>query len=455
MIDLISNFFKEKNKVYGKFYILKILFLPFFFPVNVPYIIYSYIYFHKNLKLVESNRQVFFISLDQHGAVLATLAYLNLWQKNRNPTCLFIFSPRGFEIKKMAAFISPDTQIFTPKFFVNKFFHKINNFYSESLVFSPLYNIFVRRFPSSVFLYDSRLINKSAYNIYLDKYYSKFDVRNIKFWEAYSRAREVMDVRYDVFVDFFSIVKEKSKINKLKLINSELFKQLNEKKLGKFVILNVNSKKYINEIQNSRSICDATRFDRLIDYLILRGYAVILQGGSSQPWFRARKGFIDYAHSQYQSIFNDFEIYSKCCFVISSKSGNEWYPLIFDKPILGLNYVELTSMQPNLKFRFYPKHIKDKFGKYLSWSKLLKHPIYFQLGIMSPVRERFSYEEMSVDELISAVDEFIPLVENKSTDWLKYTKAQRRYRNALHPGHLDLFHISGVPCDSYLRLTKS
>jgi putative glycosyltransferase (TIGR04372 family) len=405
--------------------------------------------------LVESNRQVFFISLDQHGAVLATLAYLNLWQKNRNPTCLFIFSPRGFEIKKMAAFISPDTQIFIPKFFVNKFFHKINNFYSESLVFIPLYNIFVRRFPSSVFLYDSRLVNKSAYNIYLDPYYSKFDARNLKFWEAYSKAREVMDVRYDVFVDFFSIVKKESKINKLKPINSDLFNQLNEKKLGKFVILNINSKKYINDIQNSRRIHNFQRYDFLINHLISLGYKVILQGSSEQPIFQPREGFIDYAHSSYQSIENDLLIYSNCTFAISSKSGNEMYPLIFNKPILGLNYVELLSMQPNKKFRFYPKHIKDNSGRYLTWKEYLKHPIYFQLGKMSPVSEAFSYEEMCVDELISAVEEFIPLVENKSNDWLKYTKAQRRFRNELHPGHLDLFHISGVPCDSYLRLNKS
>lgn len=455
MIKFLSFFLEEKNKVYGKFYLLKVLFFPFFFPLNVLYLIYCYIYFHNNLRLNESNRQIFFISLDQHGAVLATLAYLNLWQENRSLTCLYIFSPRGIEIKKMAAFISPYTPTFTPKLFVNKFFHRVNNFYSEFLVFSPLYNFFVRRFPSSLFLYDSRSINKSAYNIYLDSYYSKFDVRNIEFWDAYSKAREVMDIRYDLFVDFFSIIKEKSKIKKLKPINSKLFSQLNEQKIGKFVVLNINSKKYINHIQNSRSIFEVDRYDRLIDHLIFKGYAVILQGGSDQPRFRPRKDFIDYAHSQYQSIVNDLEIYSKCSFVISSKSGNEWYPLIFDKPILGLNYVELMSMQPNLKFRFYPKHVKDKFGKYLSWSELLKHPIYFQLGKMSPARELFYHEEMSVDELISAADEFIPLVENISTDWLKYTKMQRRFRNELHPGHLDLYHICAVPCDSYLKLTKS
>jgi putative glycosyltransferase (TIGR04372 family) len=447
--------YKEKINLYGKYFFLKLALLPFFIPINLLYFFYAFFYFSTQLKKVKFDNQIFFLSLDQHGAILVTLLYIKLWQNHRSQTCLFIFSPRGDFIKKIAQQFCPDVRVYYPRLYLGNLFARLNNFYSQSFVFSPIYKFLIRKYPEALFLYDYRPIAKSEYCQNLDFIFRKYDAKNLEFWKGYIKAKKVMDVKYEAFIDFFSLVQEFQNENMYHMEFKSFSEILHTCKSDKSIVLNINTKSYINQTQNSRSIHNIQRYDYLINHLISLGYNVILQGGSEQPIFKPRDGFVDYAHSSYQSIENDFLIYSNCTFAISSKSGNEIYPLIFNKPILGLNYVELTSMQPNKKFRFYPKHIKDSSGRYLTWKEYLKHPIYFQLGKMSPVSEAFSYEEMSEEELIKAVDEFILLVDRKSSDWLNYTQAQKDFKQYLHPGHLDLYYISGVPCDTYLRLNKS
>ena len=50
---------------------------------------------------------------------------------------------------------------------------------------------------------------------------------------------------------------------------------------------------------------------------------------------------IDYANSQYRSDFMDIYLTSKCEFFISSGGGLDGVAVIFDKPILYINYVPI------------------------------------------------------------------------------------------------------------------
>ena len=189
----------------------------------------------------------------------------------------------------------------------------------------------------------------------------------------------------------------------------------------------------------------------MIDYLVNKGYFVVLQGKGEQPHFKLRKGFMDYAHGVFQSPENDLLLFSGCEFYVSSKTGAEMYGLIYDKPVLGLNYTELCSMQPNMRFRFFPKHVKDERGQYLSWRTFLTHPAYFQLGRVLSTQETIEFEEMKEQEIIAALEEFLQLLPKPRGQWLNYSPLQKEFKQMLHPGHLDLYHISGVPCDAYLK----
>ena len=272
---------------------------------------------------------------------------------------------------------------------------------------------------------------------------------NSAFWDAYVQARNVFDCRYDVTQDFFKLAKVSNGISVEGDLSTGLLRNLNIS--GRYVVLNINVKDYGDLNQNSRRIFFPQRYNILIDHLIEAGFTVVLQGAGEQPHFSPRNGFVDYAHSSFQSPENDLALFNGCEFFVSSKSGTEWYALICDKPILGLNYTELTSMQPSVRFRFFPKRIRDESGNILPWQSVLSDPVYFQLGRTSPSYKKFQIVEMEEFEIVAALDEFLQLLPLPRDKWLCYSPLQTDFKNLTHAGHLDLFYISGVPCDAYLK----
>ena len=87
----------------------------------------------------------------------------------------------------------------------------------------------------------------------------------------------------------------------------------------------------------------------------------------------------------------------------------------------------------------------------MSWRTVLTHPIYFQLGRSFPTQEIFKFIEMEEREIIAALEEFLQLLPRPREQWLNYSLQQREFKQMLHPGHLDLYYISGVPCEVYLK----
>jgi len=259
----------------------------------------------------------------------------------------------------------------------------------------------------------------------------------------------MFDVRYNVTQDFFQLAEASRGISVDELLVRGLLNDLEIS--GKYVVININIKDYSNKSQNIRRIQNFERYNVLIDHLINNGYSVVLQGKGEQPHFSPREGFIDYAHSGFQSVENDFLLFGGCEFYVSSKSGAETYGVLYDKPILGLNYTELCGMLRPGRFRFFPKRIRDETGKYLSWRTVLTHPVYFQLGQSLPTQETFEFVEMEEHEIIAAVDEFLQLLLKPREQWLNYSLQQSEFKQMLHPGHLDLYYISGVPCEAYLK----
>ncbi len=325
---------------------------------------------------------------------------------------------------------------------------KVFSIFMPRLVFKPLYYNFLRKYPEELHLYEINEGSKCAYVKYLDDVYENRP-HDSPFWNAYVQTRGVFDCRYDVYQDYLQLSKVSAGITVDKAHIRHLLNDL--KVSGKYAIINLNVKDYFNETRNIRRIRHYERYNVLIDYLINKGYSVVLQGTGEQPYFKSREGFIDYAHSGFQSAENDLLLFGGCEFFVSSKTGAEMYGLLCDKPVLGLNYTELCAMQPNIRFRFFPKHIKDKKGQYLSWRTILTHPVYFQLGNNFPTQEKLEFVEMGEDEIIAALEEFLQLLSKPREQWLNYSLGQSEFKQMLHPGHLDIYHISGVPCDVYIK----
>ena len=437
----VKNFF-------GRYWLLKIFLFPIFLILDIFYFPCLYFFYFRRLRKVSIRQQLFFLAQDQYGAILQLLYYVHCWINLRGGVVLVVFTPQIALVKELAEFICPEAQIISPYVLFSNFIQKAFGIFMRRFVFPPLYYDFLRKYPEAIYIYDISAGSKWPYVKYLDDVY-KNRPHDSPFWDAYVQTRRVFNCRYDVTRDSFELAKFSTGITvdggRVRLLLDDL------KISGKYVVINLNVKDYSNENQNIRRIVHFERYDVLIDYLINKGYCVVLQGKGKQPNFKPREGFIDYAHSAIQSVGNDLSLFYGCDFFVSSKTGAEMYGLICDKPVLGLNYTELCGMQPNVRFRFFPKRVKDGRGAYMSWRTVLTHPVYFQLGRSFPMQERFEFVEMEEQEIIAALDEFLQLLPRPREQWLDYSYPQKEFKKMLHPGHLDLYYISGVPCDAYLN----
>jgi len=436
------------KSVLGRFWLLKLLLFPIFLVIWPFYFSYLYYFYSRQLSKNAGQRQLFFLALDQYGVTVPLLCYVRCWSDVRSSASLVVFTPQIELVRKLAKNICPAVQLIAPPVLFSNFVQRAFNVFARNFVFVPLYHKLLRKYPEALYINETRNVSKSVYVKHLDEIY-KNRPYDSPFWDAYVETRKVFDVRYNVAQDFFQLAKDFRGIFVDEALVQDLLSGL--KVPGKYVVININVKDYSNKIQNIRRIAHFERYNVLIDYLIDKGYSVVLQGQREQPFFSPRKGFIDYAHSKFQSAENDLLLFGGCEFYVSSKTGAEWYGLVCDKPVLGLNYTELSSMQPCSRLRFYPKRVRNKEGSYLLWREFLKHPLYFQLGQSLPTQETFEFVEMEEHEIIAAVEEFLQLLQKPREQWMNYSSLQADFKKMLHPGHLDLYHISGLPCEAYLK----
>lgn len=415
-------------------------------------------YFRKKIQALDPNTQIFLWARDDFGASLSLLHYIYCWQKTRGNTCIVVLTTYFKEGLQFLKLINPDTKIIH---FENWFstifleFLKHRNIHRETLSFAYYY--ITKEKPSSLLVhyYPGKNGYKTNYIQFLDPNLKILSSLPEVLKNAYLKIRPLLDHREDAMIDSFNIHYDLNLAAPRQFPithKSNLLSQLNIQ--DPYVVMNINSRDYKNEIRNIRSIKEPKRYECIVNHLISLGYNIVIQGREEQYEFKPRKGLINYAKSPYCSFENDLILYAQSSFGISSKTGAELFGTICNIPMLGLNYTELTGMQPNLKLRFFPKFIRNKStGQYLSWESFLKSPIYYQVGI-----ERFSegyiYEEMDEKDLISAIDEFIKLLPLSVEGWKNYTDSQSSFKSQLSPIHLDLFHIKGVPCDCYLTSSK-
>ncbi len=152
-----------------------------------------------------------------------------------------------------------------------------------------------------------------------------------------------------------------------------------------------------------------------------------------------------------RSLENDLALFAHCEWFITCRTGPEVLPLFFDKPVLGLNYVECWHLMPYKRFRLFPKHvIQLETGKPIPWKQLLDHPSLFCFGSV-PHDPSVEYRDISRDEILQAVKEFHNTVQEMS--WDRLTERQKDFRKSVTPFHMDLFYTETVPLDSYLSLS--
>jgi len=416
-------------------------------------------FFVNSVKNLPKDVQLFIISRNGIGAYLILFHYIKCWQKERGKTAIgFLFTQESEEIFNVAAkYICPETIIIKYNSRLQRF-DKHLAWEDQPKIFNKIAGIICaqRRNTIQLFMPFNTDPIISEYSPYFDIYIKKYKKQYSKdFIEAYMKMHMRYDVNYKAMLDYFDISYNNNSIISSNELNIKLKNLLNKLKVTKkYVILNLNLKDYFCPTGNSRKVKSFENYDALIDYLISQNYQVILQGREEANTLnlKSRTDLIEYYRSKYCSVENDLALYSGAEFAITNKSGPMLFAIVCNIPLLVLEYCEWPANHAFKKFRFYPKPIKNIISKkYLSWKLLLKHPGFFNHHIIQNKFEDFIYEEMSIEETISVLKEFLELVVKDEKIWTQYSNLQKEFLNNLTPLHMELYHSKVIPSDEYLQ----
>lgn len=453
-----SRFLYER--LYNRYKYIQLVTHPVVHALVYPiYAIFNLFYFHsllnfykRQIKTLSKERQIFFVGRRDLGTHLYLLHYLRLWRSRRGEVALLIFTREPENILRLGELLIPDAPMIYPNRTLDHLATVLfGHYYVFFYTLLPIYSYLAIQHPDFLHMFDLAELPHANYNVYLDPCLSHPSCEHLpaSFIETYKKIRQKSDYRWDVFTDCF-VLNNQSPVPKIPVerLLSSLKKDLCIRK--PYVLLNINAKKYKGN-SGRRTIHYPERYNCLIDSLIEKGYEVVVQGRKEQPSFKQRKGLIDYSKNPSISIEHDLALYAGCEWVISSKSGIEIFATICNVPILGLNYTELLGMHPAKKCRFYPKLLRDlRTGEILNWQTHLMSPHFFELGMHS-YGDPVEYIDMGEEEMLEALEEFLPLVQGPSKDWGLYTELQQAFKNQLTPLHMELYLSKAVPCNTYLK----
>lgn len=398
-------------------------------------------YYETRLPSVSEGTQVFFLMREDFGVILMTLLYGRLWMKHRGPICYAVFiQSEAFDT--LVSILCPGARVI-------KIDKQIAAAVHRKLFHIVIGTLAFRR-PNAI-----SLINLSGcqdnYLRHLERPPSENGFSK-QFEEAYFRFRS-FELNHRSYIDLLRLSATTNHPYRASLEQrQELRIKLGISPEKEIVILSVSFTHYGSAPPSPRRVRTIDRYDGLIDELIASGYAVVIFGAKDQPVFEPRDNLIDYAHSTIQTPANDLILASDSAFFISGKTGNELYAWLCDAPMLGLNYTELSQMQGCSRCRFFPKGIRRRSDdKLLSYAELLADPVFFHIGDDPSWPQNYEFIDMTPADMLAALREFFILLKQPREAWSACTPLQRHFKSHLASYHLDLFHIPGMPCDSYLR----
>lgn len=402
----------------------------------------------KEVDFISNDDDIFLLIETNLKAIVHTLEYAEYWARIRQPPILIAASHAAETIDLLFPYICPSVKVLRydnpfPKWLFRRTSLQVyHNFFSKNI-----FSYFKTIASDSLYLFEYQPIPydktfTSPYNHFIESSETK-DLPK-PFLKAYTQYNQFCFKRKDTWNDYFQIFSEitiNDRKEKLEKINHLLLHTLGINR--PYVILHLNSSPFRGT--------SSKKFSLAIDLLIRRGYAVILQGQREQPAFAPRQHFHDYSRDVNVSLENDLALYAYAEFVISSKGNSEILAQVFNTPLLGLNYVEPTSLLPHKKHRFFFKHVYDKREeKYLSWREYLNHPGFFNHTNLNTSSE-LRYDEMSEEEIIHTIEEFLTLLDKNEESWLDYSPLQQTFKGSLEKKHFDLHKAYGVPTMTYLE----
>lgn len=150
---------------------------------------------------------------------------------------------------------------------------------------------------------------------------------------------------------------------------------------GTFLKTEETNKRYGYEYHNYRNV-NIENYEDGIYYLLSEGYWVIRMGRTSSKFIEiSHPNFIDYSRNhKLQSDLLDIWLLSQCYACISSGTGPDMIPLIYNKPICFVNFIPLAQTWSFANCLIHPKKLFDQTSnQMLSANEILeKNYVHFE-----------------------------------------------------------------------------
>ena len=411
-------------------------------PISVPYFLYLYWFYRQVLQRQRDKDTNLFHARDDYGCILALLYFAQNVDGFDGRAVITVFSPKGPLMRELAEVVCPRVTVNAPRQFISPIVHRFFN-HPFKLTFYPLlFRHFRTRFSNVEFLYYPEFRGGWTHQKVEDEARLLEDVSE-EMATAYLRYMKTFNRNEAAFLHLVKIG-NRSRLELSSPLMDAQAKLLAALSLGSrpYVTLNVNTKKYASPMQDVRSIQDLDAISALIDHLIVCGFDVVLQGGAEQPHFEARDHLVAYCRSPHQTVVNDILLTMGCEFLISGKSGNEFYAPICGKPILGINFVEFSTLSPWPLLRYAPKTITLK-GKVMSLAEMFHTPVFYRIGGLYFDEGSYDFNDLTATELIAAADDFLNWLAGNQSE--ESNKLQADFKSTLTPLHLDSHWSQAMP----------
>ena len=218
----------------------------------------------------------------------------------------------------------------------------------------------------------------------------------------------------------------------------------------KFVCLHVRDKSYLattdylgwtshhdwshHDYRNSEISTYVAAAEALADM----GYTVFRMGAIvEKPLISKHPRVIDYATNGMRTEFLDIFLGAHCTFCVSTGSGWDSIPQIFDRPSLYVNFLPYVTMMCLVRdLTIYMKPIVDVETKHpLNFNEIIYRGIQTTYSAHDYVPARAEFRDMSSDELVAAVTEMAARVEGTFIETLEQKQMQSKLKHILstHP----------------------
>ena len=206
------------------------------------------------------------------------------------------------------------------------------------------------------------------------------------------------------------------------LYGKSFLRSMGINKDDKFVCLIVRDSEYLKyhepyknwDYHNYRD-CNIENFKLVSDYLTSLGYYVFRMGAKvSKPMFTNNKKIIDYATAGIRNEFLDLFLSAHCEFCISTSSGFDALPEMFNKPIVVVSVVPVVGIRStNKKHLSIIRHYLDSSNKKpISLSQIFDLNLAGVWDSRIFVNKRVDLVENTPEEIKDATIEMLNLIQN-------------------------------------------